>query len=97
MVERFVRGLGFTAVLSLFCSTAAAQPPAARAGAPFGVLVGGRVPAGPVTRLLDDLHATWIRLNDHLAGAGPDVVRLSVGLEDKDDIIADLEQALTEA
>ena len=28
------------------------------------------------------------------AGAGPDVVRLSVGLEDKDDIIADLEQAL---
>src|ERR1700721_1607698 len=31
------------------------------------------------------------------AGAGPDVVRLSVGLEDKDDIIADLEQALAEA
>jgi O-acetylhomoserine (thiol)-lyase len=29
------------------------------------------------------------------AGAGPDVVRLSVGLEDKEDIIADLEQALT--
>ena len=29
------------------------------------------------------------------AGAGPDVVRLSVGLEDKADIIADLEQALT--
>jgi O-acetylhomoserine (thiol)-lyase len=28
------------------------------------------------------------------AGAGPDVVRLSVGLEDKADIIADLEQAL---
>jgi len=28
------------------------------------------------------------------AGAGPDVVRLSVGLEDKEDIIADLEQAL---
>jgi len=28
------------------------------------------------------------------AGAGPDVVRLSVGIEDKDDIIADLEQAL---
>lgn len=27
------------------------------------------------------------------AGAGPDVVRLSVGIEDKDDIIADLEQA----
>jgi O-acetylhomoserine (thiol)-lyase len=31
------------------------------------------------------------------AGAGPDVVRLSVGLEDKADIIADLEQALEKA
>jgi O-acetylhomoserine (thiol)-lyase len=29
-----------------------------------------------------------------VAGAGPDVVRLSIGLEDKDDLIADLEQAL---
>jgi len=29
------------------------------------------------------------------AGAGPDVVRLSIGIEDKDDIMADLEQALT--
>lgn len=29
-----------------------------------------------------------------LAGAGPDVVRLSVGIEDKEDIIADLDQAL---
>jgi O-acetylhomoserine (thiol)-lyase len=29
-----------------------------------------------------------------LAGAGPDVVRLSIGIEDKADIIADLEQAL---
>ncbi|WP_158807645.1 O-acetylhomoserine aminocarboxypropyltransferase [Beijerinckia sp. L45] len=29
------------------------------------------------------------------AGAGPDVVRLSIGLEDKEDIIADLDQALT--
>jgi O-acetylhomoserine (thiol)-lyase len=28
------------------------------------------------------------------AGAGTDVVRLSIGLEDKDDIIADLDQAL---
>jgi O-acetylhomoserine (thiol)-lyase len=28
------------------------------------------------------------------AGAGPDVVRLSIGLEDVADIIADLEQAL---
>ncbi len=32
-----------------------------------------------------------------LAGAGPDVVRLSVGIEDKDDIIADLAQALDAA
>jgi O-acetylhomoserine (thiol)-lyase len=31
------------------------------------------------------------------AGAGDDVVRLSVGLEDKEDIIADLEQAMTAA
>jgi O-acetylhomoserine (thiol)-lyase len=28
------------------------------------------------------------------AGAGPDVVRLSIGIEDKDDIIADLDQGL---
>jgi O-acetylhomoserine (thiol)-lyase len=31
------------------------------------------------------------------AGAGPDTVRLSVGLEDKEDIIGDLEQALAAA
>src|SRR5271154_5560801 len=30
------------------------------------------------------------------AGAGPDVVRLSIGIEDKEDIIADLEQALAD-
>ncbi len=30
-----------------------------------------------------------------LAGAGPDVVRLSVGIEDKEDIIADLDKAMT--
>ena len=29
-----------------------------------------------------------------MAGAGPDVVRLSIGIEDKEDIIGDLEQAL---
>ena len=29
------------------------------------------------------------------AGAGPDVVRLSIGIEDAADIIADLEQAMT--
>jgi O-acetylhomoserine (thiol)-lyase len=32
-----------------------------------------------------------------LAGAGPDVVRLSVGIEDKADLIADLDQALLAA
>ena len=31
------------------------------------------------------------------AGAGPDVVRISVGLEDADDIIADLDQGLSAA
>jgi O-acetylhomoserine (thiol)-lyase len=31
------------------------------------------------------------------AGAGPDVVRLSIGLENADDLIADLEQALAKA
>jgi O-acetylhomoserine (thiol)-lyase len=31
------------------------------------------------------------------AGAGPDVVRLSIGIEDKQDIIADLDQALNAA
>jgi O-acetylhomoserine (thiol)-lyase len=30
------------------------------------------------------------------AGAGPDVVRLSVGIEDVSDIIADLEEALAQ-
>jgi O-acetylhomoserine (thiol)-lyase len=29
------------------------------------------------------------------AGAGPDVVRLSIGIEDVDDIIADLDQAIS--
>ena len=32
-----------------------------------------------------------------LAGAGPDVVRLSIGIEDVEDIIADLDQALAKA
>ena len=31
------------------------------------------------------------------AGAGPDVVRLSIGIEDVADIIADIEQALAKA
>ena len=31
------------------------------------------------------------------AGAGPEVVRVSIGIEDADDLIADLDQALTKA
>jgi O-acetylhomoserine (thiol)-lyase len=31
------------------------------------------------------------------AGAGPDVVRISIGIEDADDLIADLDQALAKA
>ena len=31
------------------------------------------------------------------AGAGPDVIRLSIGLETLNDIIADLDQALSKA
>ena len=47
-------------------------------------------PASTTHRQLSDAQKT-------AAGAGPDVVRLSVGIEDKDDIIADLEQALAAA
>ncbi len=31
------------------------------------------------------------------AGAGPDVIRVSIGIEDAEDLIADLEQALEKA
>ena len=44
-------------------------------------------PASTTHRQLSDEQKT-------AAGAGPEVVRLSVGLEDPEDIIADLEQAL---
>ncbi len=47
-------------------------------------------PASTTHRQLTDAQKTQ-------AGAGPDVVRLSVGLEDKEDIIADLEQGLAAA
>jgi O-acetylhomoserine (thiol)-lyase len=47
-------------------------------------------PASTTHRQLTDEQKT-------ASGAGPDVVRLSIGLEDKEDIIADLEQALTTA
>ena len=44
-------------------------------------------PASTTHSQLDDAQKT-------LAGAAPDVVRLSIGIEDKDDLIADLDQAL---
>ena len=46
-------------------------------------------PASTTHRQLTDEQRT-------AAGAGPDVVRLSIGIEDKADIIADLEQALAQ-
>jgi O-acetylhomoserine (thiol)-lyase len=47
-------------------------------------------PASTTHRQLTDAQKTQ-------AGAGPDVVRLSIGLEDKEDIIADLDQGLAAA
>jgi O-acetylhomoserine (thiol)-lyase len=47
-------------------------------------------PASTTHRQLTDAQKTK-------AGAGPDVVRISVGIEDREDIIADLEQALAVA
>ncbi|QDZ00877.1 O-acetylhomoserine aminocarboxypropyltransferase [Nitratireductor mangrovi] len=47
-------------------------------------------PASTTHRQLSDEQKT-------AAGAGPDVVRLSVGIEDAEDIIADLDQALAKA
>jgi O-acetylhomoserine (thiol)-lyase len=45
-------------------------------------------PASTTHSQLDDAQKTK-------AGAAPDVVRLSIGIEDKEDLMADLEQALT--
>jgi O-acetylhomoserine (thiol)-lyase len=45
-------------------------------------------PASTTHKQLSDAQKT-------AAGAGPDVVRLSIGIEDKEDIIADLELGLT--
>jgi O-acetylhomoserine (thiol)-lyase len=47
-------------------------------------------PASTTHRQLTDEQRT-------VAGAGPEVVRISVGLEDKEDLIADLDQALAAA
>ncbi|HCL66947.1 MAG TPA: O-acetylhomoserine aminocarboxypropyltransferase [Rhizobium sp.] len=42
-------------------------------------------------------HAQLTEVQQMAAGAGPDVVRLSIGIEDPADIIADLEQSLAKA
>lgn len=42
-------------------------------------------------------HAQLSEAQQIAAGAGPDVVRLSIGIEDPEDIIADLEQSLAKA
>ena len=44
-------------------------------------------PASTTHSQLDDASKTK-------AGAGPDIVRLSIGIEDKEDLIADLDQAM---
>lgn len=47
-------------------------------------------PASTTHKQLNDAQKTE-------AGAGPEVIRVSIGLENKDDLIADLERALSEA
>src|SRR5262249_41724206 len=59
----------------------------ANIGAPRSLIIH---PASTTHRQLSDAQKTQ-------AGAGADVVRLSIGLEDTADIIADLEQALAAA
>ena len=52
------------------------------------------------TCCLHPASSTHRQMNDaelDAAGVGADLVRLSVGLESKEDLIADLEQALAEA
>ncbi len=52
------------------------------------------------TCVLHPASATHRQMNDQeleAAGVGPDLIRLSVGLEDLDDLIADVEQALAKA
>ena len=51
------------------------------------------------TCCLHPASATHRQMNDEelrAAGVGPDLVRLSCGIEDKRDLIADLEQALAQ-
>ena len=58
---------------------------AVHAGTPPDIATGAR--NMPIYRQLTDEQRI-------AAGAGPDVIRLSVGIETADDLIADLEQAL---
>lgn len=49
------------------------------------------------TCVLHPASSTHRQMNDAelaAAGVGPDLIRLSVGIENKEDILADLEQAL---
>jgi O-acetylhomoserine (thiol)-lyase len=46
---------------------------------------------------VDDACGSSPTTQQRASGAGPDVVRLSIGIEDAGDIIADLEQALASA
>ena len=55
-------------------------------------LLAARLGLGDVGQIADHRRCGGVA-----AGAGPDVVRLSVGIEDVKDIIADLEQALAKA
>ena len=55
--------------------------------------------ADAVTCVLHPASSTHRQMNDEeliAAGVGPDLIRLSVGLENVDEIIADLAQALEE-
>lgn len=51
------------------------------------------------TCVLHPASATHRQMNDEeliAAGVGPDLIRLSVGIEDTEDLLADLKQALEE-
>ena len=58
------------------------------------------ISATPRARVIHPASTTHRQLTDEqrvAAGAGPDVVRLSIGIESVEDIIADLEQALNKS
>ena len=64
------------------------------------VLASGQYRRHPLAGHPSGSSTTHSQLTDEqkmAAGAGPDVVRLSIGIEDADDIIADIEQALAKA